>query len=134
MLPETASSLELWWTGLALPGMILSVWNVWGAACDLKLHWRTSLWGLGWIGLGKVGIVLLLGIIMVVVGVIAMLTPPPLLPENIEAGMRLAGLFMAIDVLILGLAVLFFIERRWVEDDLPFLRRVRERRQQRRSA
>jgi hypothetical protein len=131
MLPETAGVQEIWWTALALPGFFLSVWTVWGAVHDLLEHRRTALETLAWIGLGKVTCVLLLGLIIIVVGLIAMYTPEPIRPENIEAAEQIVPLLLIVDGIILALAILFWAERRWVAGDIHVLRRAREERQRR---
>jgi hypothetical protein len=128
MLPETAANREILWTGMALPGMLLSIWTVCGAVMDLLEHRRTVLETLAWIGLGKVTCVLLLGCIVIAVGLIAMSTPEPINPENIEAAEQTVPLLLVLDAIILALAILFWAERRWVAGDIHVLRRAREAR------
>jgi hypothetical protein len=131
MLPETAATREIWWTGMAVPGMLLSIWTVCGAVADLLEHRRTVLETLAWIGLGKVTCVMLMGGIVIAVGLIAMGTPEPINPENIESAEQSVPLLLVLDFLILALAILFWAERRWVAGDIHVLRRAREERQRR---
>jgi hypothetical protein len=130
MLPETAAPREIWWTVMAVPGFLLSVLNVLGATSDLRQHWHSSLNTLAWIGFGKVTAVLLLGTLVISVGIIAMQTPEPIRPENVEAAEQITPLLMVVDGLILTLAILFWVERRWVAGAIHVLRRAREVRQQ----
>jgi hypothetical protein len=113
-LPPTVSALELLWTILALPGLGLSVYNIHGALSDLRYHWTDGLRGVGWIGLVKVSIVLAMALLVIGSGAIAMTVPEPIRPEVQDASDLVAVCLLFLDLTILALAVVFFIERRYV--------------------
>src|SRR4051794_11375676 len=114
MLPETASALELRWTALALPGLVLSVYLVYGASRDLRYHWTDGLRPMGWVGLVKAVAVLLLAALVIAAGVVAMRTPEPVRPANQDASEVVANILLVIDGLILLLAVALAVERAYV--------------------
>lgn len=117
-----ASLLEWCWTLMSLPGLGLSLYNVNGAVHDLRYHWRDELRTVGVIGLVKVGAVLVMATLVLVSGLAAMLAPEPVRPQLQDAGDLVAVCLVGLDVLTLGLAFAFFLERRYI---VPH---VRERR------
>lgn len=114
MLPETASPTELTWTLMALPGLLLSLYLVYGAVFDLRHHWTDGLRPMGWVGLAKAVAVLLLAALVIAAGVIAMRTPEPVRPANQDASEIVAGILLLIDALILALAATLAFERGYV--------------------
>lgn len=125
-LPETASTTETVWTVLALPGLLMSAYLVYGAERDLRYHWTDGLRPMGWVGLVKALAVLLLAALVIAAGVVAMWTPEPIRQPNQDASQIIAGILLVIDGLILALAVLLLIERAYV---VPHIR-TRDQQQQ----
>jgi hypothetical protein len=123
-MPTTASGQEVLWSLMALPGLLMSAYNVHGAIGDLRQHWTDGLRPVGWIGLAKVAIVLGMALLVLVSGVIAMLTPEPIRPELQDAVDTISSILLCLDFLILALAVAFAIERAYV---VPHIHPARER-------
>jgi hypothetical protein len=123
-LPSTASTVEVVWTALAVPGLALSVYNAIGAYRDIHYHWRDGLRPVGWVGLAKVTIVLAMCLLVLLTGVVAMLVPEPLRPSLQDAGDFIATCLLIMDALTLALAIAFFWERRYV---VPHVHILRER-------
>lgn len=123
-ISSTASLLEAVWTLLALPGFALSLYNTAGAYGDLHYHWRDGLRPVGWVGMVKVSLVLLMTVAIIAAGVVAMGVPEPVRPETRDAAELIAGCLVAMDVMTLGLAVAFAIERRFVVPHIHALRRA----------
>lgn len=121
-LPSTASTVEIVWTALSVPGLALSVYNTVGACRDIRYHWRDGLRGVGWIGLVKVATVLAMCLLLLVAGLASILAPPPLRPEVQHAADVLATCLLILDALALVLAVAFCLERRYVVPHVHVLR------------
>lgn len=112
MVPATASALEVVWTALAVPGLLLSIHNLVGAVGDIRYHWSDGLRSLGVIGAAKEGAVLLMTLLVLASGLAAMVAPPR--PETQDTAAFVAGCLIGVDVLTLVLAVAFWVERRVV--------------------
>lgn len=125
-MPPTASATETWWTVLALPSVVMALSCLPGAVSDLRTHWTDGFRPMGWIGLAKVALVLVAALIIVAVGVGAMLAPEPIRPENQAFADFAAVLLIVLDVAILGLAIAFWLERRFVVPHIHPPKRGRE--------
>jgi hypothetical protein len=121
-LVPTASMLEVFWTLLALPGFGLSIYNALGSVRDLRYHWDDGLRAIGWVGLVKVLLVLAMCALIIAAGVAAMGAPEPVRPELQDAGDFVAACLVLMDAMTLGLAVAFFLERRYVVPHIHVLR------------
>jgi hypothetical protein len=113
-LVPTASPIEWAWTVMALPGLVLSVYNAAGSVLDLRFHWTDGLRPVGWVGLAKVALVLGMCLLDLLSGITAMQTPEPVRPELQDAGDFVAMCLLLMDAMTLGLAIAFFLERRFV--------------------
>jgi hypothetical protein len=111
-ISATASLLEIGWTALAVPGLLLSIHNLVGAVGDIRYHWSDGLRALGVVGAAKEGAVLLMTLLVLASGMAAMVTPPR--PETQDTAAFVAGCLIGVDVLTLVLAVAFWVERRVV--------------------
>lgn len=127
MIPwfPNASLIEAAWTLMALPGLGLSIYNANGATADLRVHWRDGLRPLGWVGLAKVVIVLTMCLLVLSAGLAAMTAPEPIRPELQDASDFVAGCLILMDAMTLGLAIAFFLERRYI---VPHVHAPRDRR------
>jgi hypothetical protein len=122
MVPSTVSVVELVWTALAVPGLLLSVYNTLGSLRDLSHHWRDGLRPVGWVGLAKVLIVLVMCLLVLVAGVAAMRAPEPVRRDLQDAADIVATCLLLMDALTLALAIAFFLERRYVVPHVHLLR------------
>lgn len=112
--PSTVSLIEIVWTVLSLPGLLLSAYNCAGAVRDLRHHWRDGLQAVGWVGLVKVVLVAIMCGLVLIAGVAAMRVPEPVRPSTAEAAELIGACLILIDAGLLLLATAFTIERRLV--------------------
>jgi hypothetical protein len=121
-LPSTVSAVEVAWTAMALPGLLLSIYNTVGAYRDVRLPLgrRPAPGRLGrpHQGLARIGDVLL----VLLTGLVAMQVPEPVRPSVQDAADFIATCLLVMDALTLALAVAFFWERRYVVPHVHMLR------------
>jgi hypothetical protein len=76
----------------------------------------------GWIGLAKATLVLLMCLLILLTGVVAMQVPEPVRPVVADAADFIATCLLLMDALTLALAIAFFLERRYVVPHVHVLR------------
>lgn len=103
-MPETASPIEVQWSALMFLAVVqyaILTWITWG---DWRVQAASASDGLYWLRAvdlcAGMFTKLCISLGFLIAGVILMLTPAPVLPENVEASQAVGGIFIFVGTLL----------------------------------